>query len=195
MLVDALRKEKFEVKTNSFEFPASISQNTLLYSLMLSSPERLTRVDKVITEKGFKLFTEQAMTEGNHWYTQNSLALFLYSTQSPLHVLLKADLARTYIISGCKSDTSLTLHEDGSYQFSGNFEHAYQQEQSAGTWLFRQRPYIELRATGADLSTQYFEASTEYTHDQISALTFIRLKPLQSELVPSDCEFEFALRE
>ncbi|GGF64926.1 hypothetical protein GCM10011338_16600 [Alteromonas lipolytica] len=194
-LEEALGNKEFAVQSNNFEFPTTIEQNTILYSLVLSKPALLTHIEQVTEANGFTISRQQAMTEGNHWYTKDSAALFLYSLEGAKKGLRKADVARSYIASGCDTDITLTLQNDGSYQFLGTIADAFQKQHATGTWLFRQRPYVELRATGADYSSQYFEVSREYTRDQISALTFIRLTPLQSYLLDSDCVLEFALRE
>lgn len=191
-----LARNDYNVEVNALDFPTTISENTVLYSLMLQDPAVIDNVAAIAEETGMRVNRIEALTSGNHWYTKNSLALFLLPEQMDKpRGLFTQDLVHTYISEGCNTTLTLTLHDDGSYTLSGESVAGDYAQSAAGNWLYRQYPYIELRPTGAEFSNQYFEISLQHTRDQISPITFIILNPIQSPLVSETCTLQFGLRD
>ncbi|KZN41943.1 hypothetical protein N483_14830 [Pseudoalteromonas luteoviolacea NCIMB 1944] len=51
---NALQKQGFAVKTNTLDFPTTISRNTILHSLMLLDPDALQLVKQTAQNSGFQ---------------------------------------------------------------------------------------------------------------------------------------------
>lgn len=69
--------QTFRVQFNEFDFPAIVTENTLLYSLILLEPETIDAAAALSTTTCFPIKYTQGLSQGNHWYTKNSMALFL----------------------------------------------------------------------------------------------------------------------
>ena len=76
-LTNNLTKEGLDVKSNEFDFPSTVTSNTVLYSLLLQEPDAIDKTSEIADTLGFPIHSVQMLTQGNHWYTKNSLALFL----------------------------------------------------------------------------------------------------------------------
>ena len=77
-LSEQLTDQGLNVEVNDFDFPTSVSTNTLLYSLLLQSPEAIDNTTSIAEHAGYSINRVQSLTQGNHWYTKNSLALFVF---------------------------------------------------------------------------------------------------------------------
>ena len=196
-LGQALEERDFDVAFNDFYFPTSITGNTIMYSMLLADPDSLEEIADISSALGFPVERKQGMTEGNHWYTKNAVALFLFPAGGNNNVLFKEDLDNSYRASddkACPSAFTLHLDSNGDYRFTGLEVEKHLQQELSGTWLYRQSPYIELRARNSAYSTQYFEVSRRQTQDKISTIQMLELTPLSSNLVPQDCRLEHGLR-
>lgn len=69
---------EYRVVTNDFNFPASITENTMIYPIILEDLVVIDDVAELVSSAGHPVENFQAMTKGNHWYTNNTLALFIY---------------------------------------------------------------------------------------------------------------------
>ena len=97
-LTEKLKEQGLNVEANEFDFPTTVNSNTLLYSLLLRSPEVIDRTASIAELEGFPITNMQALTQGNHWYTKDSLALFLFPDgRKPKGTLLAQDLTNTYL--------------------------------------------------------------------------------------------------
>ena len=193
-LVEKLEKKSLNVKVNTFDFPASVTTNTLLYSLMLNDASLIDYVDAQVASSGYQINRTQGLTEGNHWYTKNSVALFLFPSDSDeQHFIFRADLTGKFISRGCQGITALELRNDGSFVFSGQPDESVTKAALTGTWRYRQYPYVELKSSDVDVAEHYFEISRFSERDQISDISFINLNVLSSYLMPAGCQFRLGL--
>ena len=69
--------QRYRVQLNEFDFPANVTENTLLYSLILLEPEAIDIASYISATAGFTIQRIEGLSKGNHWYTKNSIALFL----------------------------------------------------------------------------------------------------------------------
>ncbi|WP_460314419.1 hypothetical protein [Aliiglaciecola aliphaticivorans] len=193
----ALTEEKFLVEFNQLDFPTTITENTILYSLLLDDPETLARAENLFAQLGVPINNIQGLTKGNHWYTKNSLALFIFPEQSHEHGVFKQDLAHVYqlqLSEGCNLKVDLELASNGKYRFIIDNPSAQIESYLIGDWLYRQYPYLELRPENAPYSSAYFEISKVLKEDQISKIDFTQLTVIESKVVPMGCVLQHGLR-
>lgn len=195
VLQKQFEEQGFEAQVNSLDTPVSITENTVLYSLMLKEADTLEKAVQVASESGFRVNLVQPMVKGNHWYTQNSLALILFPQEhgNHNHVFLQ-DLVHQYEVIRCEVPLTLLLKKDFSYLITGKQWTVEEKPLVTGNWLYRQYPYIELRGFGAEHSHMYFEISRSIEVDQISQLQMQTLTPLEPYELISGCSFEVGQR-
>lgn len=194
-LTEQLKSEEFDVEVNSFDFPTSLSETTLLYSLLLKDPENISQVERIALDNGFSVGRTQGMTEGNHWYTKNAIALFLLPEDSArTKGVFKQDLMQEFRTEQCDSQILISLHSDGSYEIAGKDASVMELSSQKGSWQYRQYPYVELKKAGHQYSNYYFEISVNDTQDQISQIRFITLTPLNHSDLPDGCVLTYGQR-
>lgn len=201
-LVSALKENDYEVETNLFDPPASVTNNAILYSLLLDDSTKLEQVKTLVKQAGFNVNDFLPLTRANHWYTKNSMALILFpdDIETGGHIFVQ-DLDNSYKSKDCGAELTLTLNEDGSYLISGDTgDYEWTEEDLdvlSGTWLYRQFPYLELRTkTHNDQYTyyMYFEISKRSERDKISKIEMLQLNPVQKYSATAGCSFEFGER-
>jgi hypothetical protein len=194
-LEEQLDAEDYQVKVNDLDFPTTISQNSILYSLLLISPESIDKTSEIAERMGMPVSRVIALTEGNHWYTKNSLAVFLFPNNLDTEGgLLTRDLAHRYDSVDCEYPIALYLYTDGSYEFIGITTREQDTSDIAGTWHYRQYPYLELKPTGSKFSTQYLQISQPVERDQVSEIAIIQLIALSSQIIPASCALQYGIR-
>lgn len=191
-----LKTEKLDIEVNKFDFPTSITQNTIIYSLLLDDPNLISHAEDSAYKAGMPITKQQSLTEGNHWYTKNSLAMFLLpDTSSGAAVFFRQDLFHEFVGEHCAEGISLTLEENGTYLFAGKSSPALGNKPLLGAWKFRQYPYLELKRQGSKYATYYFEISQYTKRDRVSDISIIKLSPVNKNLFPKNCEFLYGLRQ
>ena len=208
-LTNNLTKEGLDVKSNEFDFPSTVTSNTVLYSLLLQEPDAIDKTSEVADNLGFPIHSVQMLTQGNHWYTKNSLALFLLPEGGrPDGTLLSQDLAHKYQADTCSENTLLTLNPNGTFELilSDNNSSAQKNnsnssnsvlKRASGQWKLRQFPYLELQEDGANYANFYFEISQSKEIDQISEIHFINLTTINvnsTTPLPLTCVFTYGER-
>lgn len=191
-LRQALEHNGFNVSVNTLGFPASVEATTLLYSLLLKDSQDIDSVTGIAASQGISVTHIRSLTEGNHWYTKNSLALFVLPDD--YRGILKPDLLHTFITDKCSQTLSLALHSNGTFTIKQTGEPVSGQTANRqGSWHYRQPPYLELRfANGRDFS--YYQIHKRSESDIVSAMQVIRLIPLQGIRQASQCELMYAER-
>lgn len=192
-LQQALAKNALNVKVNQLYIPTDVDGNTLLYSLLLQQPDTIDKVATIAAAQGFEITHEQALTQGNHWYTKDSVALILFPNKRN-GVMFKADLVGNYEVFGCDTSMQLALDSQGRFALTGDAADNLEPAMTRGSWHYRQHPVIELRPHVGVSAYSYFEVSREQTQDQISALTFTYLAPLQARFLSDGCTLRTAIR-
>lgn len=190
------RAEQYQIKMNDFDLPASISDNTLLYSLLLRDPEFISLAEDLSAQAGFPISRTQGLTEGNHWYTKNSLALFLLPEKQDSNVLLfQQDLINRYEAKDCENVTSLTLASDGTFLLGVQTESdGYMQDEVKGTWKYRQYPFVELQKEGLTYAEYYFQIQQFSGNDVVGEVDYVELVSLNAGTLPDGCSFIVGVR-
>ena len=201
-LTQQLKQQNLQVKLNEFDFPTNITTNTLLYSLLLQDPLAIESTNQVTKALGLPINATESLKQGNHWYTKNSLAIFLFPDgQRPADSLLPQDLAHVYEADNCGDGKQLILHKNGTYSLELDREDNNTGNSvsitGTGQWKFRQYPYLELQEVGAHYANYYFEISQQYTVDKISEIALISLTLINDNSanpLAEQCTFTFGER-
>ena len=195
-LSEQLTDQGLNVEVNDFDFPTSVSTNTLLYSLLLQSPEAIDNTTSITEHAGYSINRVQSLTQGNHWYTKNSLALFVFPDGNRPHgTLLAQDLIHSYIANGCGNGERLTLYKDGTYTLT--LQTPTSSEDVKGKWKYRQFPYLELQEPNSPYANYYFEISRVESEDKVSKLDLTHLHLLNANStnpLASECVFTYGVR-
>lgn len=195
-LTEKLEKQGLNVEANEFDFPTTVNSNTLLYSLLLRSPEVIDKTASIAELEGFPITNMQALTQGNHWYTKDSVALFLFPDgKKPNGTLLAQDLTNTYKGENCGDGHRLTLNKNGTYQLI--LQTVNKEVNTKGHWKFRQFPYLELQELNSPYANYYFEISQIESEDKVSKLNLTQLQLLNANSanpLASECVFIHGIR-
>ncbi len=190
------RAEQYQIKMNDFDLPTSISDNTILYSLLLREPGFITLAEALSAEAGFPIRRTQGLTEGNHWYTKNSLALLLLPEKNGGNGLLfQQDLINQYEGKSCDNVTTLNLASDGTFLLGVQTESdGYMQDEVKGTWKYRQYPFVELQKEGLTYAQYYFEIQQFTGSDVVGEIDYVELVSLNAGTLPEGCSFIVGVR-
>ncbi len=185
------RSEKYRVEINKFDFPTTITENTLLYSLLLREPQAIDMASDLSSSAGFPILRTQGLTEGNHWYTKNSIALFLFpKNKDNKLVFFQQDLVNEYKGQNCDTATSLKLNKNGLFNLAiSSADNGSVNESVNGTWKYRQHPFLELKTKGATYSEYYFEIKQFRGTDKVSEIDYVELVSLNTGSLPEGCSF------
>ncbi|MEG3765360.1 hypothetical protein [Alteromonas sp. 14N.309.X.WAT.G.H12] len=186
---------KYQVELNEFDFPTSVTTNTLLYSLLLRDPDTIDAAADLSASAGFPIQRTQGLTQGNNWYTKNSMALFLLpahlGSQAPFFV---QDLVHDYLADNCDVAQSLTLAKDGTFSLQfATPNHGATKESVHGTWKYRQYPFVELQSRDSPYADFYFEIEQFRGADKVSEIDYLKLQLLNGSL-PEGCAFLIGTR-
>ncbi|WP_394221796.1 hypothetical protein [Alteromonas gracilis] len=195
LIKSELKKSDVAVEFNDFAFPTSITTNTLLYSLLLQDVNAIDNTYSALENVDFPIHSIQTLKQENHWYTKNSLAVFLFPDgKKPNGSMFKQDLLHAYQSDSCGDINALTLNSNGTFSLS--LKNSSQENNSTtktnGHWKYRQYPYLELQEHGSPYSNFYFEISTHEGEDRVSKLSFIKLTLLNANsniALTDNCEF------
>ena len=190
------KSDKYHVEINDFDFPTDITENTLLYSLFIQKPESIDIASSLSASAGFSIQQKQVFTVGNHWYTKDSIALFLFPKIIDNDMtFFKQDLINDYKAQNCGTATSLKLNKNGSF----NLESLSQGgdniiESIDGIWKYRQYPYLELQKKGSPYADYYFEIRRFKGADKVGEIEFLELVSLNTSSLPEGCSFLIGTR-
>ena len=190
-----LKSEKYQVELNGFDFPTTITENTIIYSLLLREPEMINKAIESAADAGLPVHRTQGLTEGNHWYTKNSIALFLFpENRDRKHGLFRQDLINDYKGENCGKEFTLSLKKDGSFKLVVPSEDKPNRQSDEGKWMYRQYPFIELQKKESSYADYYFEITQYKGRDKVSEIEFIKLISLNSGSLPEECSFLHGVR-
>lgn len=186
------KSTRYRVELNDFDFPTSVTQNTLLYSLLLLAPDDIDIALTISAEAGFPVQHIQGLKKGNHWYTNNAIALFLFpDNKDSGQIFFMQDLVNEYKGKGCIEASSLKLNKNGSFtlQTASSSDGTV-----SGVWKYRQYPFLELQKEGNAYAEYYFEIKRFTGADKVSEIDFIELVSLNEGSLPKGCSFLIGTR-
>ncbi len=194
-----LQRLGFDVIPNTLMFPKTVEQSTLLYSPFVEGEDTVDNLIASMQESGWFIANIQAISAGNHYYTNNSLGLLLLpegaKRDEQVH---RQDMFNDYLSKDCNVELRLTLNSDASYQFSYLNEQASrlsnEQEQWQGHWQITSYPYIEL-VSSKKYRRFYYEIQTTRATDLVGKINLIELKPIDDHYSLPQCSFYYGLRQ
>lgn len=188
-----LSEAGFTVIPNQLKFPPSVNSNAIIYSPVLKDISKVTHLAEVLQTKDISVTNLIPMTADNHWYTSDSMALFVIPEGVNHMVVNKRDLAQKYLSANCEREVFLVLREDGSFSFFGETWNKKQQQLAEGNWRYKQFPYLEFVPDNGNWTT-YFTIEIKTVFDQIGKVTLYQLSPSSRHPIAQQCIFEFGIR-
>ncbi|MBC3766035.1 hypothetical protein [Neptunicella marina] len=179
-IVQKLESAGYEVVTNDYAFPQTITQSTLLYSLSMQDQQAVFNVQALLSELGWPVDQLQPLNAGNQWYSVNSLGVYLLPDN--VDVLKKeqgVDLPGEYKTEHCEKSGKLTLKQNKQYKLTLSGDMSKEQRQSlSGTWRITDFPYVELRSDNREWFL-YFEVAQQLREDQLGKIAVTAIKPVE----------------
>lgn len=193
-VTNMLLQHSLKVSVNQHQFPASISDTTIVYSPFISDPETIPLLTTELATLNWQITRASALKEGNHWFQKDSIGLFLVPDGINPHAgTTMRDMANLYQGEHCQQLLTLHLALDGSYTFSKEVKSEGYSYGTSGKWRMRAYPFIEMRPENGG-RWLYFEAKQESTRDQISQLNLMKLVPLEEYANLAGCQFVYGQR-
>ena len=191
----ALKAQGFTVQVNQLAFPQNISQSALIYGMPLSRPDEVEQIRLIAKTQGFQLSDMHSLVQGNHWYSGDSMGLFLLPDGvSPAQLHSAQDLSFVYQSQGCDEQVQLTLTADQRFEIQPAKGSENDVRMQQGSWRVRQWPYLELQPEGNPDWSYYLEISRNQSRDLISLVQQLSLTPLQTYPVFGGCSFVHGVR-
>ena len=195
-LRQALTHEGFKVTVNQLAFPTTISQPTLIYGMPMDRPDEVAQVRQLVQTQGWQLQDAQSLVKGNHWYSGNSMGLFLLPDGvNPNQLSSVHDLSFVYHSQGCDAPANISLTADHRFQIQPVNGATTEAALLQGRWQVRQLPYVELIPDGNSQWAYYLELSRQHSQDQLGAVQQILLTPLQTYPIFGRCSFVHGVRQ
>ncbi|GGO67806.1 hypothetical protein [Bowmanella pacifica] len=192
---EALEAEGYQVKVNQFAFPRDIQQSSLIYSLMLRDVSKLDTVLGVATEQGWYVNNISALVKGNHWYTKDSMGLFLLPDGvDPTDPTAPENLSFLYQSVGCDKAPSLQLFSDNTFRIQPVAEVPFEDDWHQGSWELKESVYLTLTPKADKTWSYYLQLERRTEQDQLGKAEVIQLTPMRSYLMFGTCNFEYGVR-
>ncbi|WP_371188715.1 hypothetical protein [Thalassotalea maritima] len=184
-----LEKQGFNVEINQHEYPADITSTSIVYSPFVRDEQIVDTVKEALRELNINVDNVNSLFSSNHWYTQNTLGLFIVpqgvTVNSGKNV---ADLAKRYESSLCETDIAIDLMPNGTFK---SFEKGNQKLK--GAWSITSYPYILLENKPTYFN-YYFEVEVTEATDRIGKVHITSLKPLSNNPSIKKCKVNYGVR-
>jgi hypothetical protein len=189
-----LDDSNFKVVTNTHSFPEEIQQSTLLYSPFIKGEKTLDVLISSLSDMGWAISNVEALVSGNHWYSQDSVGLFLLPEGvKQKDKIANQDLANDYESRNCDTLVNLRLNKDNTYLLYFTNKSKVRTDHLKGSWKIRSYPYIELTSFN-ERWWFYFEIEQKEESDKVSKVSIIELKPLDLYPFFPKCSFANGVR-
>ena len=189
-----LEASNFKVVTNTLAFPTTIDQSTLLYSPFIKDDKTLDLLINSLSNMGWAIPNVETLVSGNHWYSKNSVGLFLIrdGVKHNDKVAIQ-DLANNYESRNCDTLVILNLNKNNTYRFSFTNNIHERKDHLKGIWKIRSYPNIELISSN-ERWWFYFEIEQKIETDKVSKINIIELKPVDRYSFFPNCSFANGIR-
>jgi len=189
-----LNESNFKIVPNTLSFPENIYQSTLIYSPFIKGDKTLDTLINSLSEVGWSIPTVEALVSGNHWYSKDSVGLFLLPEGvKQKDKIATQDLANDYESRNCDTIVSIRLNKNNTYQLSFTNKLNERTDHLKGSWKIRSYPYIELTSFNKRWWF-YFEIEQKVESDKISKIEIIELNPVESYSFFPNCSFVNGVR-
>ncbi|GAA0819519.1 hypothetical protein GCM10009111_23650 [Colwellia asteriadis] len=194
LITQKLEELNYKVENNTLAFPDEIQNSTIIYSPFIEGKDNLDNFISSINKLGWPDVHVQPLFKGDHWYTKNSIGLFLISEgMGQSDKVLSQDLVNQYRSENCDLSAKLILNRDNTYQITYKNDPNNKTNHKSGKWELTGSPYIQLTSLKGEW-TFYFEIHKNIITDRISKVELLELKPLNSHHVYPNCNFVYGLR-
>ena len=191
----ALENNNFTVISNTYSFPDEIQQSTILYSLFINNKQSLTELVNSLFNLGFRIDNVKPLVAGNHWYTKNSVGLFILPKGIKQHdKIANEDLVNNYESRNCNTLVSIQLNKDNTYKILTKENINERTDYLEGLWKISSYPYVELISFN-ERWVFYFEIEQSVEVDKISEIQIVSLNPQDNYLVFPKCSFAYGVRK
>jgi len=189
-----LEESIFKVVTNTLAFPETIDQSTLVYSPFIKGDKTLDLLINSLSNMGWTIPNVEALVSGNHWYSKNSVGLFLIrdGVKQNNRIAIQ-DLANNYESRNCDTIVTLNLNKNNTYRLSFSNNINERKDHLKGVWKIRGYPYIELTSLN-ERWWFYFEIEQKVETDKVSKINIIELKPVDRYSFFPNCSFVNGIR-
>jgi len=189
-----LEESNFKVVTNTLTFPETINQSTLLYSPFIQGDKTLGLLINSLSNISWTIPNVEALVSGNHWYSKNSVGLFLIpeGVKQKDRIAIQ-DIANNYESRNCDTLVNLHLNKNNTYKLSFTDKTNERTDHLKGIWKIRSYPYIELTSSN-ERWWFYFEIEQKVESDKVSKINIIELKPVDRYLFFPNCSFANGIR-
>lgn len=193
-LTEALLEADFNVTSNQLSIPQEITHSSILYSPLLKSREDLAKVKAITEQLGWQNLQEDSLVSGNHWYTKNSMALFLLPDgEKGKQRIATKNLVNRYQSTQCDQEISLTFADNGRYQLEFSNNNKNQRAFAKGDWKVTSLPYISLRSDDG-IWWFYLTVRQEDAVDKIGKAKLTILTPVENYTQFPQCDLVFGER-
>ncbi len=189
-----LAKSNFKVVTNTFSFPETVQQSTLLYSPFIKDKKTLNTLIHSLSDLGWSISNVEALVKGNHWYSKNSVGLFLLPEGAKTNnEIASQDLVNEYKSRKCETTVNIHLNRNNTYEMfflkniDGRTDHL------KGQWKVTSYPYILLTSFNKRWEF-YFEIEKKIETDRVSKIEIVELKPVNNYKFFRHCSFAYGAR-
>ncbi len=154
-LTTALEAKNYTVETNVLPFPEQMRSSSVVYSLVINMDRAVNDLLPILTEQGWLSVQVQPLFSGNHWFSKNSIGLFLVPDDTDVSAPSYLDFADNYVAEQCDEKATLHLSVDKSYRMS--YQNSKQDNPVVinGAWVMQHYPYITLTPTDSNRSFHY----------------------------------------
>lgn len=181
-----LEQDDFSVDVNQLVYPESITQDSLVYSLMLKTPSELARLTQSVAKLGYNIHQEVPLFSNNHSFTHGSIGLFLIPDNIDIAAFqAQQSVIGRYYSKQCAVDTQLTLSPDKSYSLIN----ADGQGLISGFWTVTQYPYIQLSGPKKHPWVAPYEIEVREEVEYSVPVVNIYLMPLSDYKRFNQCQF------
>ncbi len=185
----ALEKQGFAVEFNELSYPSDIYSTSILYSPFVQDAKALETLEDILISLNYDIGSINALVTSNHWYTKNTIGLFLVPDGVAPHSGKNIeDISFLYQAESCETRAQLNLHNDGKFTYM-----TPEKTEISGTWSITQYPYIRLENDRPYLNF-YYEITRSKRVDRIGEIEIIELHPLSSTLIISKCNMIYGIR-
>ena len=190
-----LAESGYRVEVNDFEFPGSIQQSAVIYSPLVENRDRVKELLVLLSDLDWPVDYVRMLKAGNHWYSKNSLALFLLPGEiNPHNQSAIPDLSHKYIGRNCDADISITLKADQCFMIEIGGPEQRRRQVQQGSWSFTEYPYMLIKPQDTGGWGYFMKIDKSIETDKVGNIEMLHLMPQDEYQVLAGCTFVYGVR-
>jgi hypothetical protein len=198
VLSEGLKKSGYKVETNDLDFPEEIHVSTFVYSPFIKNENSVRDFIEILRKLGWDGIDAQPFFKGNHWFSKNSIGLFLIPEGTDRETLdIDRKILQRYQSKDCETPITLALNPNGTFQYhypnsSHNSPELYF-ENKTGEWELIDKTYIKLLSEPQKWNF-FYQIDVSQQSDALGTIDVVTLKPVASRSMFPKCDFVFGIR-